>query len=347
MKKLLSIFTCAVVAALTAVCFTACNPQTEPDKVNLVGLESAAAVIANDDIDYFVVPEPAASLRVKVTAADPAQKLNLVGDLQELYGGTKGYPQAVVVAKNSLYESNALNGFIAALNANVQWLSAETTQISTILNAVSGHITPGMEMSLNAKNLTKQVIANCGIRFEGANSCKEEVKSFLTALKQVTPTENYNPADTFFWGGTLPQTAGALDGVSVYAPDGAPALALAGLMAGEIDTSTVAASIDYHIVNANTIQTYVTGESPAADICILPVNAAAKLLGTGAKYTMLGTVTHGNLYVLSAKTSEKLTVENISSLRGKTVGVVNLAQVPGLTLKLILNKYGIEFAENS
>ena len=51
---------------------------------------------------------------------------------------------------------------------------------------------------------------------------------------------------------------------------------------------------EYHVVDSSTIQTYVTGEEPAADFCILPLNAASKVLGTGTTYQMLGTVTNGN-----------------------------------------------------
>ncbi len=59
---------------------------------------------------------------------------------------------------------------------------------------------------------------------------------------------------------------------------------------------------------------------------------------------MLGTLTHGNLYMLS-KNGEKITAENIKSLEGKTVGIVNLAAVPGLTFKTILKQYEMDFTE--
>lgn len=344
MKKFLATILLMVISVVAAIGFTACNPETDPAKVNLVAIPSAAEVLARDDIDYFVVPEPAASVRIKATA-NSDQKLNLVGGLRKLYGGTNGYPQAVIVAKNSVISSTT-SVFVDKLKDSINWLSEDSTEISDIVSAVSSHLPSGTTPTFNANNLTKTVISNCGIRFTGAGEGKEEVKSFLTALKAVQPAVNDSPADKFFQGdfpadSTKPQT------LSVYAPDGAPALALAGLMAGAIDVSGAAEAINYNIVNATTIKTYVTGESPAADICILPVNLAANLLGTGEKYSMLGTVTHGNLYILSAKTEEEITADNISSLRGKTVGVINLAEVPGLTLKLILNKYNIEYSENS
>lgn len=351
MKKILTNLTCAVLIALTFVGFAACDFKADPEKVNLVAVD-AAAVVPNDDIDYFVVPEPAASVKIKQTA-NAENGFKMVGDLQQLYGGDNGYPQAVIVMKNSLGFDDWTGGLFKAIRDNAEWLQKDTTQISTIVSAVSSHLPSGMSPAFNENNLTKSVIANCGIGLYdyAYGPSQVEIKSFLSALKAIQPSTNDSPADAFFFAGLntpneLDRERVVLDEISIYAPDGAPALALAGLMAGEISTENVAKKINYHVVDASTIQTYVTGNNPAADICILPVNLAANLLGSAEKYTMLGTVTHGNLYIISAKTGEQITAENIEILRGKTVGVVNLAAVPGLTFKLILNKYGIEYQDS-
>lgn len=126
--------------------------------------------------------------------------------------------------------------------------------------------------------------------------------------------------------------------VQVVAPDGAPALALAKMLSDESDGVT-----SYSVVNSSTIATYVNGKKDTVDLCILPVNAAAKILGDGETYQMIGSVTHGNLFLLSSRYTETITSENISSLAGKTVGVVNLANVPGLIFKSILTDYGISY----
>lgn len=128
--------------------------------------------------------------------------------------------------------------------------------------------------------------------------------------------------------------------VAVYMPDGAPALAVAQLMAEDNQFET---EVEYTVVDSTTITTYVTGENPKADICILPVNSASKLLGTGAVYKMLGTVTHGNLFMLKKAGGEDITADNLENLVGKTVGVINLAAIPGLTIKLILNDNDISY----
>lgn len=130
--------------------------------------------------------------------------------------------------------------------------------------------------------------------------------------------------------------------ITVYMPDGAPALALAKLMHEDKADD----GVTYRVVRAELIASKVTNktESDNADLCIMPVTAAAKLLGTGEKYKMLGAVTHGNLYLIS-KTQTELTEGNLSSLIGKKVGVLQMNNVPGLTFKSVLNKHGVACQE--
>lgn len=129
--------------------------------------------------------------------------------------------------------------------------------------------------------------------------------------------------------------------LKVFVPDGAPALSVAGINQTEADKYfTVSA------VAAATINTYVTGDNPQADVAVLPVNAAVKLLGDGKNYKMLGTVTHGNLFLMKKPTETDIaTPADLSKLTGKTVGVINLVNVPGLTFKALLKDNGIEFNE--
>ena len=124
---------------------------------------------------------------------------------------------------------------------------------------------------------------------------------------------------------------------TVYAPDGAPALALANAVNEDDDR------YDFRIVASNAITAQVQGEEPAADFCILPVNVAAKLLGKGETYQMLGTVTNGNMYLLTTGGNPEITTDNLSSLVGKTVGVVQLNNVPGLTFQAVLSRNDIDY----
>ena len=130
--------------------------------------------------------------------------------------------------------------------------------------------------------------------------------------------------------------------IDIYMPDGAPALAL-GLPMYEDKADD---GVEYNVVSSTTIQSFVTGESPKAEVCVLPVNLAAKLLGNGSQYKMAGVVTHGNMYLIS-KDGGAYSQENAEALLGKTVGVVQLNNVPGLTLKAALGGLDLPYVDLS
>ena len=130
--------------------------------------------------------------------------------------------------------------------------------------------------------------------------------------------------------------------VTVYMPDGAPALALAKMM--QEDTSDD--GIEYYVAKADAIASKVSFEEETknADLCVMPLNLAAKNPKVQANYVMLGAVTNGNLYMIS-KDETQYTLDNLSTLVGKTVGVLQINNVPGLTFKAVLNKQGVAWTE--
>lgn len=130
--------------------------------------------------------------------------------------------------------------------------------------------------------------------------------------------------------------------ISIVAPDGAPALSLAKLMN---DDNQFGAKVTYKVVNASDITKHIAGAGEKADVALVPVNAASKILASGNEYKGVATVTHGNLYMLT-KDGTEINKDNLSSLKGKTVAVVNIANVPGLTFKALLKKNNIEFTED-
>lgn len=330
MKKILNCIICVVLSLVCVLGFSACGDERNENSVSLVAIDVNSVGLMND-IDYYVVPEPAASAKEKAIS-----ELNSVGDLQILYGGENGYPQAVVVAKNDLLGTDTLNRFTSALAGSYDWLMSENTSIGTVVNAIASHLTDGLEPSIKTQNLTREVINNCGIKYVSAADGKADIISFMEKLNSVSESSFGMPSEDFFNS----VTGGAQSRkISVYAPDGAPALGLAKLM-----SENALENVEYTIVNANIIQTFVSGASPKADICVLPVNLAVKLLGNAQNYKLLGTLTHGNLYLL-AKDNTQINADNLGNLKGKTVGVVNLAAVPGLTFKLVLKSYGIEYTE--
>lgn len=134
-------------------------------------------------------------------------------------------------------------------------------------------------------------------------------------------------------------SSGNGDTVTVYMPDGAPALAMAQLMD---ENKQFGKSVSYHVVTANTISSHVTNNNNAknADLIVMPINDASKLLADGSRYKMLGAVTHGNLYILANKDKAELTVDNFAErIQSASVGVVQLPMFPGIMVKTLLNKY--------
>ena len=131
--------------------------------------------------------------------------------------------------------------------------------------------------------------------------------------------------------------------LTVYMPDGAPAIALSGAMHGDTQEDGVC----YRVVKADTLASFVSfeDESKNADICVLPVSTASKLLGNGEKYKLFATVTHGNLYLISKNGETVYSADTLRLLLGKRVGVLQMNAVPGLTLKATLAKYEIPYTE--
>ena len=134
--------------------------------------------------------------------------------------------------------------------------------------------------------------------------------------------------------------------ITVYTPDGAPAMAFVKMMQEAKD------GVEYRVVNPTLIATKVTNddEKKNADICVLPVTAASKLFGSGERYQALGVLTNGNLYLLSKDENLISTFtangyKDLSYLLGKTVGVMKINDMPGLTFKWILNDYGLPWQE--
>jgi len=343
MKKILALAASSVLAATAVAGFAACQKDdgnnSESSSVTLQAI-AATEVGTNSDVDYYVVPEPAASAKVKAITANGGKLYN-VGSLQTLYG-ENGYPQAVIVAKSTLIESDGafVKEFIDAYKNTATWLAAQT-DYAAIVNSISACGTT----TLTAAQLNATVVANCNINYVSATDDKANVINYMNSVKEIEPNMYGECKDAFFQSySALTTTSSSLTSVSVYMPDGAPAVSMAYMLSGSV---TLSKTVSYNVVDADTISSKVNNDdaSKNADICVLPVNAAAKLLGSGEKYKLLGTVTHGNLFILSSDETA-ITSSNVAEkLNGKTVGVIQLAKVPGLTFKMVLKKYGVEYTQ--
>ena len=122
--------------------------------------------------------------------------------------------------------------------------------------------------------------------------------------------------------------------ISVYMPDGAPALGFAKLM--HVDNKLGKTNLTYPVVDATTIGTYV--QKQTATMAVMPVNAASLLCGKGDAYKMAAVLTHGNLFVIGKGEAAKL-----EDLKGSVVEVVNINNVPGLTFMSLLKGANIDY----
>lgn len=174
------------------------NAEISESKVNIIGVNAQQVGGATNPCDYYIVPEQAASAKVKATQNTP-NPVRICGSLQNLYGES-GYPQAVLVAKNSIVSDSAfIESFTSAMAENVGWLAAETTAIETITSAISAHLPQGMAATFNTANLTKEVISRCGVRFVPSAQCMAEVKAFLSQMKSAVTGAAEEVTDAFFY----------------------------------------------------------------------------------------------------------------------------------------------------
>jgi ABC-type nitrate/sulfonate/bicarbonate transport system substrate-binding protein len=162
------------------------------DKVNLMPITGADAV-GTIEADCFVIAEPAATAKSKIG-------YSIVGDLQSLYGGENGYPQAVLVAKTAFVEEHSAwtGEFVESVKASMEWLKTATG--TDIVATINGHLDDQeRESDLKAPLLTAEVLGRCGVRYVQAADCKDGAVAFLREFVAINPTSTMVPTDNFFW----------------------------------------------------------------------------------------------------------------------------------------------------
>ena len=168
------------------------------DCVNLINIaDPASGISPSAEFDYMIGAEPVVTAKINGSAS-AAAPLRLVGDLQALYG-EEGYPQAVMLAKNSVIEENEefITDFISAVEENAGWIASDDADMTAIVNAINANY-GGATSSLNANNLNSTVISRCAIEFVSATECRQEITDFIDKLEAVTGT-TLTIADKFFY----------------------------------------------------------------------------------------------------------------------------------------------------
>ncbi|MBO7149690.1 MAG: hypothetical protein J6V71_02230 [Clostridia bacterium] len=331
MKKLFTLFLSVLLCFTTCFMF-ACKEEAPSGDSGTVSIRYFAdgaemmPLLKQGQLEIGVLPEPAASTLVSTTPNKTFYRVSI----QDLYDNTKkAYPQAVIMVKESLlatYPSLATN-LQNAFNANLTWTKEN---IGSAVSKISSAFLDGSATTLKAPMLSSEIIDRCGIFYQSAQDGKQEVKDYIDDIRAIESQSAKAVNDDFFYDGTATGTF-SKQNITVVAPDGAPALAIAGFINDNQNFGTDK-EMNYTIVPAANIGSYmVTGNG---DIVVLPLNAATKLYEQNG-YKLVSVVTHGNLYLMSSKP--------IINLAGQTVGVIGQGAVPDLTFKCILKNNNFSY----
>lgn len=303
MKKLSVLF----LAVILAFSLFGCNEKSdEKTDISLKYYADASEMIPalkQGVIKFGLLPEPA--LTKAMSMIENSEKLF---DLQQLYGETS-YPQAVLVAKSSLIEEypELITSFISEMENNEEYLLKNTEKSVNALNSV---LEEGAVASLSAANINQTVIENCNIRTEYAIDIKTKINNYLSGIKNISDNSALILNDTDFADVKalkgLTNTKAEKTEINFFAPDGAPALAVAKLVA---ENYQFGETVNYNIVSPKNLGVKVVQKT--ADIAILPVNLASKLINANG-YKLLTVNTHGNLYIIGTEN-----IDSLKDLEGK------------------------------
>lgn len=133
-----------------------------------------------------------------------------------------------------------------------------------------------------------------------------------------------------------------VDSVTVYVPDGGPALGMAYLMKEFQEIEGVKIEYAPPVKGAGDIAAAVANGD--ADVAILPTNLAAKLYNEGKEIVLVGTNSHGLLYLLSTVASEE--DFSLDALKGEVLHLTGESNTPEAVVRKILDSAGIEYAKS-
>ena len=332
MKKFLAILLCF--SMLFSIAMAGCA-QRDSVKIKYADANTIMELLKSDNLDFGLLPEPAVTMLEKIKAPNTTWYRQ---SLQTLYNAqTQSYPQAVLMVKSSVLESNPgiVNKIKEKFSANVEWVCNNPTDA---VNAVKSKFS---STSLKANVIDRTVVENCKIAWQDALEAKTEVNNYIADILSIKVGLGITPAkqvsDDFFYSTTQTQV-GENNQFTFYAPDGAPALAIAKFIADNESFGTNN-QFSYNVVNAEDIASYTDGVFGVADFIILPLNVATlKYNNSISNYKMVSVVTHGNLYIVSK------TPASLKDLAGKKIGVIGEGKVPDLTLKSILKKNSMGYS---
>ena len=321
LKAMMAVFMVAALIAVFAVGLVACDDKKDTSAVRVVYYADGAAVqaaLAAGKIDYGIVGEPAA------TAG--AAKFKVVMDMQAEYaeatGNASGFPMSSTFIKSGLAQNKTfVDALLAVFKENVEYITENAASMTALLQGA------GSASAYPAASIPK-----CNVGVYPAASVKADVNDMHKVLNGVE-----NVPDSVYYDETQATAQGEGSGeLQLFVPDGAPALAVAKLIA-EKGTLTVAGyTVKVNIVPANQIATHMAKGD--GDIVIMPANGGVNLVATkGAEYKFLCSNTRGILYMIGM-TEGTVSPEDLA---GKTVGCIGQGAVPQYAFEKILSANGL------
>ena len=340
MKKTVAAAMSAVMLALGAFAFAACDNGGDADKVTLSALpgeSDVVAVLQKAEADgteaYGVLGEPSLTNgQAKVPSAEVV--IDFQKEWKELTG-FDGYPQASLIARTSFAQENP--EFIAklteAVSGNADWLAVEAN-VRSFEQALATYNeeNPGEETTLAGNTYTAETIERCNLGYQSAQEVKNSVKDYLGRLGTA-------PDDGFFYAppeaSAQAETSGETNVVDIYMPDGTPAFAVANVFTEGLEIDGY--MVNFHILQASQIGTIFSSHDDA-DLAIMPTIGAATNYSKGVGIQLVSTNVFGNLYIAAVNSD----VQTLEDLKGKTINTPSASTTVQL-LQYLLKENGIEY----
>jgi hypothetical protein len=162
----------------------------------------------------------------------------------------------------------------------------------------------------------------------------------LSACNSGDNTDNAGTQGGNTNAGTGDGTKTNTDTYKVYAPDGAPILALAKMM--KDGAAVNGHKLEYTVASAKNIAASMdslTGDSDA-DFVIAPTNTGVMQSINTNNYYLLGVTSWGNLYIVTTNDAYNALGEDkaafLAQFAGKSISSIGTGQVPDLTIKYLL-----------
>ena len=327
----------AIIAVLALVCvacvsLVACNDDSAPEEtakkvtVRYVADGTAAAtLLADGQVDFMVVGEPAASAQTKRLSLNA--EMNMQSAYKDVSGATN-YPQAGIFVQSALAgDEEFLNALFEELAANKVWIAQNKANVTTEAKKV-----------YESANFPAIAIDRCAVN--GEKLTEQSKNDVLAFLANVMPSDDKGNA--IEWSAKKSQlfdisaSEKTSNKIRFSAPEGTPALAMLTLASNQKQIG--AHEVEYAVVNpANIASEMATKKS---QVVIMPVNAGAKLISNGADYKLVSIAVDGSLYMVG--NTEKGGQITFDDIVGKKIACIGQTGVPGLIFRYVMQKNGIE-----